>query len=195
MGEATAVSALDLDAIAQSTARLVDLAPAQAARLFDSARRLPVARPPGSARIGASAPEPLSRLDRVDAVLACFDAIPLARTAVLLGEARGLLGRVLRDAGPLRRLLEDPNVDPVVCRAAVVAIGLLGETVGLEVAVPNASDADATTAYLLAAVIALGNESYGALARADRRAAGLARMVTDDALRRFDSGDCVCVVG
>lgn len=135
------------------------------------------------------------RYDRVDAVLACFDAVPLARTSVLLAEARGLLGRVLRDPDAMHQLIRLPRVDPAVRRAAVLALALLGHTLDLEAGVPDAGDADDTSAYVLASVIGLGHDAYGVLAAADRRAVGAARTVTDDALRRFDGGDYVCVVG
>lgn len=195
IGEAAAAPAAHLDAIAQSTARLVDLPVARAARLFDDVRRLPVAAPPRGERIGADSPDPLSGLDRVDAVLACFDAVPLARTSVLLAEARGLLGRVLRDPDAMHRLIRLPRVDFAVRRAAVLALALLGHTVDVELAVPDPADADDTSAYVLASIIALGHDAYVALAAADRRAVGAARMVTDDALRRLEGGDYVCVVG
>ena len=131
----------------------------------------------------------------MDAVLACFDAVPLARTSVLLGEARGILGRVLRDPEPLRRQMDATELDPAVRRAAVVGLALLGEEVALEEAVPDAGDADDAAAYIIAAIAAAGAGAYDLLVLADRRSLGAGRAVTDDALRRFDGGDYVCVAG
>lgn len=195
VGEAGTAKYVDIAPLAESTGRLVDLDGERAQRLVERARRLPFAEPAGVERLGLGTPDPLSRLDRVDAVLACVDAVPLARTSVLVNEARALLGRVLRDDLPLRDLLKHRSVDPMVRRAAVVAIGLLGQTISLEEAVSNASNTDDTAAYILSTVLALCEEAGDRLREVDLRAAGAARSVTDDARRRFDGRDLICVVG
>lgn len=114
---------------------------------------------------------------------------------MLVNEARALLGRVLRDDLPLRDLLEHRFVDTMVHRAAVVAIGLLGQSISLEEAISNASNTDDTAAYILSTVLALCEEADDRLREVDLRAAGAARSVTDDARRHSDGRDLICVVG
>lgn len=58
-------------------------------------------------RFGHAKELPRGRVDRVDALLALWDAFPAPRASALLRNATSLLGWVLRDTGWLRHVLEE----------------------------------------------------------------------------------------
>jgi hypothetical protein len=167
-------------------------------------RRLPSAQ----ARSGfANRPEP-RRIDRVDAVLALYDAVPLPRAHALLAGARRLLGHVLRDVtfvGTQLASVIHEGADPAERRALVLALGLLGELAPLEAAAPGRSDPADAAAYALAAVIAhLGHREpvtaafEAAEAWFEAAADGPAEAaldLLDVARRRVDAGAVLSVIG
>ena len=63
-------------------------------------------------------------------------------------------GHVLRDGGLLRELFRDvaPG-DMAVRRALIVTLGLLGEPLDLETAVPKPDDPEPTEAWLFSVVL------------------------------------------
>jgi hypothetical protein len=87
-----------------------------------TARRFPNPAAGGTDRFAAREARdtaPLALLDWVDALLAVYDAVPVARAAALLAGARELLGRVLRDPAVVAHVLADGRGDPLARRSAV----------------------------------------------------------------------------
>jgi hypothetical protein len=66
-------------------------------------------------------------LDRVEAVLACVDAVGASRTSAVVAPARTLLGHVFRDVDVLERLLRKDE-DKGSRRNLMVALSLMGRT-------------------------------------------------------------------
>lgn len=88
-------------------------------------------------------------VDRVDALLAIWDAICLPRASALLYPARVLLGNVLRDARALRAVLPDmPTELGNVRRPLNIALALLGERVAFDVAVMSSTSEGGVATYL-----------------------------------------------
>lgn len=154
VGEGAAAPIAAFDELLATAARRKRLSDRQIRTWLDPVRRVPVAQV-GGRRIGSGAPEPLSWLDRADALLAIFGRFRASRTRVLLRTARLLLGEVIRDVGLLREWLRGLTADEGVARRAIiVALGLLGEAVPVEEAVPDPADADDASAWVLATVLA-----------------------------------------
>lgn len=162
------------------------------------ARRFPVPGPdrPAGTVVGPGEPH----LDRVDVLLAIYDAKPFARATTLLTGARRLLGHVLRDPAVPRAVLAEPTgVAPVTRRSLAVVLGLLGEAPPLDAALHGPDALAAAEAYALGAVLAHLGARDPTLAALDRAAAarpgaGAAR-VLDKARRRVETGTVLAVVG
>ena len=107
-------------------------------------------------------PTPLSRLqmpasqcvDRVDSVLAAVDTGAGPRGAAAVSAARTLLGTVVRDAGWLRGLIAAYPDDGYGRRAAILALGMLGEIAPLEQSIPDPQQPLDVAAACLASVLA-----------------------------------------
>jgi hypothetical protein len=135
-------------------------------------------------------------LDRVDALLVACRADEQPRAQTLVESAHRLLGHVLRDGPRLEALLAaHPYAEPADRRAVVVACALIGHVVPVEVAVPDPRELLDTRAYLLACALGDPAGAVQRIAKADRRAAGAAREVTDTALARAEGGLLLAVIG
>ncbi len=164
-------------------------------RLLAAVRRFPNPSDPGSERFKAAAENPLSLLDRVDAIGAIYQAASVPAAGALIEDAQQLLGRVIRDAELVERLLQHlPAHDHVVRRAVVVALGMLGRVPELEIAVPDPSNPEDTAAYSLAAVLGAPGDAYSYVRTLDQRAEGPARDYVYDVVGRIDVGDLVTAI-
>lgn len=187
VGEAGTATWEELDPALRATSMRLGLDPARGRRLIDGARRFPKLEAPGTERFGAAGEHALSVLDRPDVMGMLYDQFRLPRTTALLRDAQMCLGYVLRDAAALRDLLEDVAIgDKVVRRALIAALGLMGEPLKLEEAIPEPGDAEATEAWLLSAVLGHWMDAAADVRMADRRAEGAARRATDKALARIE---------
>lgn len=153
VGEAGLVGLQDLQPLLESAARTIGLPPEAGQQLIAKARRFPVEETPGQERFGSPLDNPLSLVDRLDALEALYELVPAVRARSLVREARALLGYSLRDADTVRSLLEDVEGRPGFPREAlIVALGLLGEAVpGRDVSAPS-YNADCVAAFVLADV-------------------------------------------
>ena len=98
---------------------------------LDTARRVPGV----SLHMGTSgrAFYAAGSLDRVDAVRTAFGQLPLPQAAALLASAAACLGPVIRDIPAVRdQLARTPAGQASHRRAAVVALGLLGDVEGVQ---------------------------------------------------------------
>lgn len=178
----------ELETALRSTCRRLGLTPRRGPTLIEHARRFPTVQMPGEERFGGADEHPLSVLDRPDVMATLFELFRLPRTTSLMRDAQMCLGHVLRDAGLLRELFRDvPPGDMAVRRALIVALGLLGEPLELDVAVPEPDDPETTEAWLLSVVLGRWLEAAADVRQADRRAKGEARRTTDKALARIES--------
>ena len=160
----------------------VGLSEPKALRLVDRARRFPAPSLRGQERFGDAGSQPLAYLDRVNALRRLFRSFPVSRAKVLVEQGALALGTAFRDADLLEELLRGlPPRDGFGRRTLVLALGLLGRVVELEVAVLDPERADDTSAWVLAAVIADPAGVRERIRVADRRARAGARKVTDTA--------------
>jgi hypothetical protein len=140
----------------------------------------------------------LAVVDRVDALLAIYDAMGLPVASALLGDASALLGHVIRDADFVREVLAAlPAGEAPVRRAAVVALGLLGTLPPLAEAVTDLRSSHDLEAYVFACALA-GPTDVAARRISDAYTAAsgdAAREVADLALARLEGGDRFGVVG
>lgn len=178
----------ELDEALRSTCRRLGLSPRRGPTLIERARRFPIEHAPGEERFGEADEHPLSVLDRPDVMATLYELFRLPRTSALMRDAHMCLGHVLRDDGLLRELFQDvaPG-DMAVRRALIVALGLLGEPLALETAVPEPDDPEPTEAWLLSVVLSRWLDAAADVRLADRRAEGEARRTTDKALARIES--------
>lgn len=188
-GEAALIRVDELAPLLGSAAQSLDLEEHTAQRIVEQVRRLRRDEPdPDSTESGAPVP-PIPMLDRVDAICTIFDTIALAKSAVLLSSARALLGRVLRDAGCLQHLLQaTPYADGASRRAAVVALGLLGQAVDFELAVPQPMHTADVEAYVLSAVVTLDPSIDATRAGVAARVPTTSWQVVDRARARLRAG-------
>lgn len=188
VGQAGTATWEELDPALRATSMRLGLDPARSSRLVDAARRFPKTETPGRERFGAAGEHALSVLDRPDVMGLLYDLFRLPRTTALMRDAQLCLGFGLRDGALLRELFEDvPRGDRTARRALVVALGLIGEPLALEIAVPEPDDPEATEAWLLSAVLGRWLDAAADVRVADSRAKGAARRVTDKALARIES--------
>jgi hypothetical protein len=153
---------------------------------------------------------PRVRVDRVEALALLYRTLPVVRASVAVTSAVELLGRVVRDI-PLLTAVRDasrPQVvagrtdtarasdHPVVWRAAVVALGLLGQAPSPEdVAISLRMDGTDRLAVVLAAVLTnpdTATETVNAMLKAMAPAADAALPI---ARRRIALGRLMTVVG
>lgn len=135
-------------------------------------------------------------VDRVDALLALCDAVGLPRASAAVGQARLLLGHVVRDIHLFRECLAAcPPSARATRRAIVLALSLLGDRMTLgELILDPADPADVTYACLAAVFVDL--ESAEALIlQIDEIAQGAARTVSAAAHRRVRAGHLFAMVG
>lgn len=142
--------------------------------------------------------DPLSFLDRVDALLSVIGACHLPALGALAASAHSVLGDVLRDPelllGFLGRL--GPG-ESMLRQSLVVTLGLLGMCPPLEDAWPDPNCPDQAAAYY--ACVALGVEEEGERVRlalvADTRARGAAIEISEMALIELEDGGRLGVIG
>lgn len=150
----------------------------------------------GRERFGAADENPLSHVDRVEAIDAVYELVTAPRARSLVSDARRLLGHVLRDADLLRDLLDELHGRMGFPRGAlIVGLGMLGETVEFQRAVPDGADHDAAAAWALAVVLSDWKAAEGVLAASVRKGTGPARRVVETALRRVEGGYLVSAIG
>ena len=213
VGAAARATPEDLAPWAESAAVLLDLPRRLAPRLYTGARRVGARRATGWAS-GGTARNAVREtvceqdrdggegwIDRVDALGLIVAAAPVARANTLVASALRLLGRALRDAPLLERLLPSlaAPAHGALRRAFVVGLGLLGVTPPIDQAVSDAGDsADAAdvAAWLLA--VTLASPGSTALAIQAARALdlrGTARDCLRAATTRLRAGALITVVG
>lgn len=138
-----------------------------------------------------------SFLDRPDAVLEIVRACHRPRLWAFVDAGTTALGYVLRDAQLLGDLLRRaPQADTFARHALGIALAMLGETPELEALWPDPADAEDARAYCAAVALAVDDDDdrIQLMDRADRRARGSAREVTEAALMRTEAGDRLVVV-
>lgn len=188
VGEAGTATWDELAPALHATSARLGLGTAKSSRLIDAARRFPKGETPGRERFGAAGEHALSVLDRPDVMGLLYDLFRLPRTTALMRDAQLCLGFVLRDGALLRELFEDvPPGDRTARRVLVVAMGLIGEPLELETAIPEPGDPEMTEAWLLSVVLGRWLDAADGIRLADRRAQGAARRATDKALARIES--------
>jgi hypothetical protein len=165
-------------------------------RVFADVRRFPVE---GGASSASRFEEHrhLSRLDRVDLFLALHEAAGANRALAVLEAAAAFLGHVVRDAGRARTLLATCGRGEFALRqTAVVALGLLGETVTQGEGIGDTGDPGDVEAYVLAASLVDRYTGVRAATAAYRCATtAVAREAADSALARLEAGDVLGVIG
>lgn len=138
-------------------------------------------------------------VDRVDAFIAIWETLAPPRAMLLLNGACAILGHIMRDPATLRAALASVTGGRGGARhMLVVALGLLGEAVALEEAIPDAADDQDTAAYVLACVLCSSDRvqlSARVSAVATRAASLEARRVALDAMRMIGRGALLTVVG
>jgi hypothetical protein len=168
------------------------VAPAESRRNADGIARAGV----DAAGVGARPVAPWRRrpgvvaaYERVDAVLACVDAVGPPRATALLTNARRVLGHTFRDA---TRVAAEAAAAPSPAdrRALTLALGLLGDADGVArlAAGWDAHDPGAAATAALALVIADPAAAAHRLRVLDAAARGPAQAVTDRALARAERG-------
>jgi hypothetical protein len=163
--------------------------------LIAQARRI---RGPLTGGNSAQAPsDPLSILDRVDAMHALVTSCGLPRLDALVGGAVGVLGHVLRDGTCLLDwLLRTPPGEPMVRSALVTALGLLGVPAPMAVAWPDPSDPDQAEAYFGSLALLPVAECDGRrVMEGELYARGAAVALTEVAVVRMESGSRLAMVG
>jgi hypothetical protein len=189
----------DLRPFLPSAARDVEATPGDrfGDRLLQNVRRLPsvdMREGRGSDRFTRStgtAPA-TAGMDRVDALLAIFDATPAPRSAALLASARNLTGRILRSPESILRLLQELTPPPVQ-RAAIVALGLLVSPAP-NVYVMTADPLD-VAAVLLNAILAAPHSAAELAARLELTLGGRAGSLAAAARIRCELGRYLTAVG
>lgn len=195
MGEAGTVSLRVLEPLLEHATELLGLEPHKA-RLTERMRRFPAPESPSRERFGEADTNPLSHVDRVEAIDAVYELFSVPRARSLITDARRLLGHLLRDAALLRNLLDDLDDRMGFPRGAlIVGLGMLGEAVSFERAVPDCSIQDAAVGWALAVALDDWREAEQELVEGRQIAFGPARQVLDTALPRSRSGYWISVVG
>lgn len=196
VGEAGTASLQELMPLLDNATNLLGLAPHKARRLIERVRRFPTSGDSGQERIGAADENPLSHVDRIEAIDAVYELFGVPRARSLVSDARRLLGHVLRDVALLQGLLDELGDRMGFPRGPlVVALGMLGESVEFERAVPDGADHDAAAAWVLAVVLAKGEGAEGVL-EASRQTAFLpAGRILETAVRRTRGGYLLSAIG
>jgi hypothetical protein len=134
------------------------------------------------------------RLDRVDAVLACVDAVGAPRTAAILQRARSVLGHVLRDMALLQNMLASES-EAMERRTLVVVLALLGHLSGPEVLlIRGCGNEDEIAVLVVASVLAAPTRALEAL-EAIREFVEPARSdLLETALFRCETGNLLSLV-
>ncbi|GLC28287.1 hypothetical protein [Roseisolibacter agri] len=156
--------------------------------LFKNARRC----------VSGRGPHEVGVLDRADALLGLFAALPLPRAAALLDHGHAALGHVLRDRAVLEDLLaRTPPAAAASRRALVVALGMIGAAPAWGDAVPGGEDGLDAAAFVLAVVCTTldAGRAAAAVAAAMASARGAARAVLAEAAAQLRSGDLLTAVG
>jgi hypothetical protein len=139
-----------------------------------------------------------TRLDRVDAILEIFARATVPVAGAFLNGAHSLVGYVVRDADRLEGIMRAlPEREAVGRRSLVVALGLLGRFMPLEIALRDPSDPHDVGACLLGAVVSdLDPRRAGErVAAIDAAAKDGARRLTNWALARVEAGHLLSVIG
>jgi hypothetical protein len=166
--------------------------------LVEHARRFPRRTTRPADRFGDARGNPLSDLDRVDALLSIFEGLaPAPVRDLLLRSAAGILGHVLRDAEALRASLGITHTaDPFPRRALVVALALLGESVAPDEAGCEWNDPGDVATHCFAAVLV---DPSGATERVRELylcSSGVARdRVAEPSLTQLEAGRILNVLG
>jgi hypothetical protein len=136
------------------------------------------------------------QLDRVDAVVACVEAVGASRTSAIVHPARALLGHVLRDADLLIELLAAEE-DKGSRRNLVVALSLLGRLVHPEALVRDVDkweDAD-VAAMIVATTLAVPGDALSALESLREHLPTSHSEIFDEAITRCGAGNLLSLVG
>lgn len=167
VGEAGLVSLEDLQPPLESAARTIGLPSEDGQGLIAKARRFPVEEAPGRERFENPLANPLSLVDRLDAVEALYELVPAVRARSLVRDVRALLGYSLRDAEVVRAFLSEVGDRPGFPREAlVVALGVAGSRAMR----PEVLSAGAGEAHVAALVLAhVLNDPSDALSLVGRR--------------------------
>lgn len=138
------------------------------------------------------------RIDRVDGIAAIISCLPITRANALVSSATLLLGTVLRDPAPIRALLAALGpADHTARRAAIVALGLLGDSVDWEVAAVSQGDSlgAATWAFSAVAGTLTAEGALPLVQQAARLTKGAARQTLTEAAIQLRAGRLLNVVG
>ena len=194
VGEAGLVSLQELQPLLESAARTIGLPRDDGPGLIVKARRFPVEDPPGQERFKNPLENPLSLVDRLDAVEALYELVPAVRARSLVRDVRALLGYSLRDADVLRKMLDRVRRRPGFPRDAfLVGLGMLGEPVDLSCAPLLAGTGETATAWVLGCVLAGGAQPGGRWGQS--LTSGSGRRVLRTARQRLKAGLTLSVVG
>lgn len=196
IGQAGVIGKRSVAPLLEQMADYLSLSEGQTRDRLKDVRRFPKTDTPGKERFGETGDHPLSVFDRPDAVRIVFEALPVPTASTLIAGARLILGEVLRDPTPLREALgklADGQSSPR--QQLVVALGLLGERVPAEKAIPDGASHKDATAWVLGTVLADWENAQEVIDKADRNISGPAQQVTSTALTRMEQGMFVSVVG
>ena len=194
-GEAALTTPEGLGPLLESAARLAGVEAGTAARLVTAARRFPNPELDPERRFGHAGEEPLSLVDRVDAIVQVVGSVLVPRTLVLTQAAHQLLGHVVRDKQALSGLLERvPPQAQLLRNGLTVALGLLGRLPALDRAVPDPAQAQDARAYVMAALFAAPASSRGAIEAGQDYLTHGARRVLDEAMSRLAGGFAISLV-
>lgn len=195
VGEAATVSLAELEPMLEDAGRMLGIGGRKLQQLVVEARRFPVPEEPGQERIGQGDEQPLSVLDRVDALTEVFSALSLPRAHTLLTSAHQLLGHVFRDDDYLRDLLLDlPDEDTPTRGALAVALGLLGKTPSFGEVVSNPESVDLVRALVFGLILSEWSSSSEAMGEHVGTLRGPALRVGETALRRLEGGQPVSAI-
>lgn len=179
-----------------AAAREMGVGDARRAALLRGVRRFSNAEAVGIGRWEKDAPRDLlAVVDRVDALVILYGAVPVSRPNALIRSAHGLLWTVLRDTSAIEQIAAATyRTDESTWRAADVAMGLLG-TSPLALPLPLSDDPWNVRALILGATLADPANAGQALWGAKAMLWAGAEELAEHAMRRLDLGRLMTVIG
>lgn len=167
-------------------------------KLLFGARRVPPPKDVPIARPGDGGGPPPILVDRVDALLALYRRVPVARANALLSSAKGLLGQVVRDPAMVRACFREAvaHGDATTRRAAIVSLGMLGDLAEDDVPALGADEMPDMAAILLAIILSNPEECADWIGRLTKELRNYAaRRLAETAHLRVQRGRLISAIG